>query len=318
MKTIRVKNPPYGIDKCPLESTCAVGNFPKDPTTGIHVDWSPCKFVSVSQLTAVTEVQMAAAAVGNGHSAAMGPAEQYMSRMNYFDRVHCAHVEDFTRHAEMDRFLPLTEIDGSANDTATRLRSTVTSNLSFSKSAQEMMDYAFGEVIDNVLTHSKTKVPGLVCSQYYSTMSYVEVCVADSGVGIPQTMSQNPRYHRASNVDLLAKAFQRNTGEYIGRTDYGSNKVSGGMGLFITAKVAKVLGGHIWTISYDSAIEISGHGTHALSGLYYPGTVICMRFPLSDRTITRGEVFDDGSKDTLRWTETDGLYTEEDDGIILW
>lgn len=241
-----------------------------------------------------------------------------MSRMNYFNQIHCPHAENFARHAEKDRFLPLTKIDDSANDTATKLRATVTSNLSFTKSAQEMMDYAFGEVIDNVLTHSKTKAPGLVCSQYYANMSYVEVCVADSGIGIPQTMSQNPRYRGTSDANLLAKAFERDTGEYFGRTDFGSNEVSGGMGLFVTARVARALGGYVWAVSHGSAIEISESGTRTLTGYYYPGTVMCMRFPLSDKDVTRDEVLCDGSRDILRWSETDGFYTEEEDGPILW
>jgi anti-sigma regulatory factor (Ser/Thr protein kinase) len=318
MKTIYVKNPPFGNEACPIILTCKEGNFPKNLSVGIHVDWTDCSFVSVSQLAAITEVQMAAEIAGYADYATMGPAKQYMARMDYFKRLKWSYSEEFTRHPEMYRFLPLTEIDDSANDTATKLRATVTSHLSFTESAQDMMDYAFGEVIDNVLTHSKTSASGLVCSQYYANMNYVEVCVADSGIGIPQTMSRNPLYQGTSDAELLAKAFELNTGEYIGRTDYGTNEVSGGMGLFITSRVAKALSGHVWAVSYSSAIEISDSGTRTLSGLYYPGTVICMRFPLSNKIVTRDEVFDDGNKDTLRWTETGGFYAEEEDGLSLW
>ena len=317
---ILMEKPQWGIDASPLWSVCRSGNFPTAISCDVIVDWSHCSFAPVSHIAAAAAVQSAAYSFGF-HTSCIpsNSADRYIARMDYYKMVGIEHNDGFIRHAERDRFLPLSRIEEfGANEVAAKLRSTVTSHLSFSESAVDMMDYAFGEVLDNVLQHSKTLAPGIACSQFYQRGNYVDVCVADCGRGVPASMSNNLGYRGLDDNALLVKAFDKFTGEYFGVPDYGSSEVSGGMGLWIAANIVKALSGHIWVVSMGSAIDVSVKGIESVSGMYFPGTVVCMRFPVSDKVISGDDVFGNGSKQPTRWTPGDSWWYEGSDDEVLW
>jgi hypothetical protein len=79
----------------------------------------------------------------------------YVSRMDFYQVLEIEHQEAFFRHSEGDRFMPLKRLSNNEiNDIATQLRETITSHLDFDSSAVDMIDYSFGEILDNVLMHS--------------------------------------------------------------------------------------------------------------------------------------------------------------------
>ena len=320
MHTISVPSAPWGVDASPLWGICLRGNFPENVPCATEADWSLCGFASVSHIAAVAAVQSAAMAYRMPRSCRpSAAADRYVSRMDYYKIVGIEHEEPFSRHPEGDRFLPLSQIEEfSANDVASRLRSTVTSHLSFSDSAIDMMDYAFGEVLDNVLQHAKAPCPGIACSQYYPSGNFVEVCIADCGRGIASSMAGNAEYSGLTRDELLAKSFDRCTGEFFGVPAYGSPNVSGGMGLWVAANVVRALDGHIWVVSRESAVDVSASGVHPLSGMYYPGTIVTMRFPVSDKTVSGDDVFGNGRIETARWTPSDSWWYEGSDDDVLW
>lgn len=320
MHTIIIRSAPYGIDASPLWGICAEGNFPHSIPCDTIADWSQCRFASISHIAAVTAVQNASYESGMHRSCVPSSSvNQYISRMNYYELAGIDHEECFTRHSERDKFLPMAQIeDHNANDIATRLRSTVTSHLPFSESAVDMMDYAFGEVLDNVLQHSRTYSRGIACSQYYPHGNYVEICIADCGQGIPKSMSGNHLYSGLDDGDLLIKAFDRFTGEYYGIPSYGTSRVSGGMGLWTASNIARALGGYIWAVSTGSALEVSSSGTKRIDGEYFPGTIICMRFPVTSRVVTGDDILGNSSNDAVRWTPSDSWWYEGSDEDVLW
>ena len=57
------------------------------------------------------------------------------------------------------------------------------------------------------------------------------------------------------------------------------------MGLAFATRLAKVTEGHVWTVTRGSAIHVSSNGTETMDGLYYPGTLIVMRIPETEREI---------------------------------
>jgi anti-sigma regulatory factor (Ser/Thr protein kinase) len=50
--------------------------------------------------------------------------------------------------------------------------------------------YSLIELLRNVVQHSQSKVGGIAMAQYYPTTGLVEVCVADTGVGIKATINE--------------------------------------------------------------------------------------------------------------------------------
>ena len=129
-------------------------------------------------------------------------------------------------------------------------------------------------------------------------------------------MSTNAAYHGMEDDDLLEKAFEYESGQWYGRSRYGTREVSGGVGLSYSANLARALDGHLWSVSYSSAIHISKEGVERLDGMYFPGTVIVLRIPKTDREVLESDLFPHGLDLPQRYEPGEGLYVEEDD--VLW
>lgn len=237
--------------------------------------------------------------------------------MNYYKIRGVKRDEGFSRHAAEDRFVPLSEIpvdenEADPNGVASMLRSVITSHLDMSESLSDMLDYSFGEMLDNIVQHSRSVSPGVAGAQYYKDGCYVEVCVADAGVGIAKSMNGNPSYKGFDKDRLVSMAFQDKTGEFYGQSKFGTSHVSAGMGLAFAARLVRAVGGHIWAITGNTALHISSTGEKSIHGLYYPGTLIVMRVPETEDEIPKSAMICGGNDLPIRWNPDDGIYTDND------
>ena len=119
----------------------------------------------------------------------------------------------------------------------------------------------------------------------------------DHGTDAVRVSSPDPPHSNDPINELVTLAFEAKTGEWFGCSEVGTNKVSGGMGLAFATRLAKVTEGHVWTVTRGSAIHVSSNGTETMDGLYYPGTLMVMRIPETEREIfaLRGLVWVDAS-----------------------
>ena len=74
-------------------------------------------------------------------------------------------------------------------------------------SVMQALSYCFYEVLDNVLTHSG-KTCGTAISLYSPTKSMIQILVADDGMGIQQSLAQNPLYAQLSEPEAIEKSIQ--------------------------------------------------------------------------------------------------------------
>jgi len=70
------------------------------------------------------------------------------------------------------------------------------------------------ELIDNVFSHSQTRLDGFAALQVYPKGNCLKVDVSDSGLGMLETLrpalrSESPRLANMSDVDLLVEVFRR-------------------------------------------------------------------------------------------------------------
>ena len=320
---IRVRNAPFGIESFPIMGICAAGSLPTVAGTGVDVDWSNVTFCSVSQMAAIACIQCAGTSLGVRQRCKLpdSQAKSYMLRMDYCRTLGMRAEEDFSRHDPESRFVPLTKIpiDESEADPggiASRLEEVVSANTMLHRSASNMLNLAVTEVIDNVVQHSFASSPGMACAQYYASQGFVELCVADSGIGIPTSMAENPDYLFMSDWERMLAAFEAEKGQWVGRPVTGSNQVGRGLGLSYPARLAERLGGHLWAISGDVAIHIHGGGREQMDGLFYPGTVIVMRVPNVGDEVLESDIWDDGQPRPIYFDAVEGRNYGEDD--LLW
>ncbi len=274
-------------------------------------------------MAAVAAVQLAGASskVGQSNALPVSDACSYMMRMDYCKVLGIERDEGFARHDPCDRFVPLTaipidEMESDPGGTAERLARVIEKNTDFSGSAADIMNLSFSEAIDNIVQHSAAPSPGIAGAQWFPNLGYVETCVADCGIGIPGSMSSNDAYLGLSDDELLKKAFEYQSGQWYGKSEFGTREVSGGVGLCYSAGLARKLGGHLWAVSHSSAIHISENGVEALDDVYYPGTVVVLRIPNTTREVLDTDVFPDGEGRVIRYEAGEGQYLEEDN--VLW
>ncbi len=320
---VHAYNPGFGIGSSPVALLCRTGNLPQDAAQGVDADWGSVTFASVAQLGAIAAIQLCGKSAGNKQHV-VSPRQNvmgYMQRADYYSALGFDMPENFTRHDTSTRLLPVSkipidELEAEPNRIAGQLKTLILSHLKLSESVSDNMDLALGEIIDNVVQHSGASSPGVACAQYYPSDAYIEICVADCGVGIPASMAENPDYAGLSDADLLAMAFKQKTGQWYGRSHAGTNKVSGGMGLSFASNLVRAIGGHIWAISHSTAVHLSCAGTEKLKGLFYPGTLIVMRVPETLDEVSEFEMYGEGSDSPSLWNDVDGRHSG--DSGELW
>lgn len=319
---VKPYNPGFGIDASPIRRLCKAGSLPVDPAVGVDADWSGVTFASVSQIAAVAAIQLCGKQSRARQTIEFPPSSLmgYMQRADYFRTLDIKLEEGFARHDTTTRLVPLSSIptdeqQADPNGISVRVRRVISSHIRLSESVKGNLDLSLVEIIDNVVQHSMASSPGLACAQYYPADAYVEVCVADCGVGIPWSMGENPAYSGKSDAELLAMAFERGTGQWIGRSRIGTNEVSGGKGLSFASSLVKKIGGHIWAVSRDSAVHISSDGTEPEEGLYYPGTLVVMRVPETMEEVSEIDMYGEGSQAPSLWDCVEGQHT---DSSLLW
>ena len=132
----------------------------------------------------------------------------------------------------------------------------------------------------------------------------------DHGTDAVRVSSPDPPHSNDPINELVTLAFEAKTGEWFGCSEVGTNKVSGGMGLAFAARLVKVTEGHVWTVTRGSAIHVSSNGTETMDGLYYPGTLIVMRIPETEKEIFDSDMHDGGESKPARWDPANGRYVE--------
>lgn len=66
----------------------------------------------------------------------------------------------------------------------------------------QLLSYCFYEILDNVLTHSE-KNTGTVLMHYEPTRPSIKILIADDGIGIRQSLSENDIYKELSEAEAL-------------------------------------------------------------------------------------------------------------------
>lgn len=244
----------------------------------------------------------------------------YMSRMNFFNVLGVSQLENFTRHPANNRFLEITKIVSEDNNNVLpkKLRDIVSKQSNIHPSLIDALDFSFGEVIDNVENHSRASIGGYVAAQYYPKDKYVEFCVVDDGIGIADSLKKNDQYKYFDADDLLIMAFNEGVGERVGVNFTGGMGHGCGLGLAFTARLVKASGGTLWAVSHENAAIVKDDGCESISGMYFPGTIICARIP-SKAIVFESDLYSTGTDHPYSWN-IDDICGDNDDEVnaILW
>lgn len=151
---------------------------------------------------------------------------------------------------------------------------------------EPVFSYCFREIIRNVFEHTGC----LYCSvfgQIYSKRDEVEICIADSGKGIRNSLSETYGEHiddewALKNAILpgITSGSVKNSGKYD----------NSGFGLYVLSKIAERFG-YMWIGSRSKMLKIDRQGGQVYDGCY-PGTFVGINFRYSSLLKNRTQIQD--------------------------
>jgi hypothetical protein len=164
----------------------------------------------------------------------------YLERIDLQAQLGIAH-DLGNRQDETGRFLPIRRIASSDDVFATvnALCDLVLHQFDNSRAFVGALEWAANEIIDNILIHSETKVPGVVCAQYFPVRHRLDIGICDLGRGIKASLGTTR--HIWSHGDAVTSALKRGVTR--------DQSVGQGNGMAGSLEIATLNGGafEVWT-----------------------------------------------------------------------
>lgn len=214
-RTLRTSPGPHESQESAIEFVFPAG-------TKIMIDAAPRLLSLVNQLeVASKDVRLI---FEEGQTGVMG----YLNRMGFFDnldnRVEVKPAKPIFSGAEVyggmnTGLVEIARIDHKRKDKTlpTRLTDALRNGCKHRADVEELGGAAwtiFAELIDNVFSHSETKLDGYAALQVYKNGKTAKVAVSDSGLGIMETLRPAlkqvaPKLANLPDVDLLVEIFRQ-------------------------------------------------------------------------------------------------------------
>ena len=162
-------------------------------------------------------------------------SKNYFDRMGLFKILNIKSNLTFTEHESAGRFIPISQIRNSSEQT--RFITEMVPLLHLPPSQAEPIKYIIAELTRNVFEHSQSKQGAIICAQYYHDSNTIKIGIADTGVGIKHTISSA---YPIVKTDLEAITYALIPG-ITGKTSrLGGTSENVGAGLFFIKSIAKV------------------------------------------------------------------------------
>ncbi len=177
-------------------------------------------------------------------------SKHYFQRMGLFTMLGLDSGMSITEHDSTGRFIPLTQIKNSTEQT--NFIKEMVPLLHLSPEHTEPIRYILGELIRNVLEHADSPHGAIVAAQYYQKTNTIRIGICDVGVGITKTIRQS--HHALDDLQALRLAL---TPGITGTTKReGGTQQNAGAGLFFVKSIAAVNGDFFDIYSGDAFYKL--------------------------------------------------------------
>ena len=197
---------------------------------------------------------------------------------NYFNGQDDVSIDVFDSH--------------SLNSVYQDVMKTMTSHMEIETSVLQALSYCFYEMLDNVHIHSG-KPLGTAMTRFNASKATLQVLIADDGIGIRQSLAENPKYKNITEADSLSLCLQDSITDGKGM----------GFGLYATSRLIEKIGikfvlhsGNHKLIFNDGEIKTTENGL-------WQGTIIYMEIRTST-DINPNDVVDNRTDAAEEYNET--------------
>lgn len=146
----------------------------------------------------------------------------------------------------------------------------------------KLLTFLIREILRNTPEHAKTNQMW-VCGQYWPSYELSEIAIIDEGIGIYQSIIQNPshREYITDNATALQWAMKAGISQAFRPSTAQKSSdewVNSGFGLYMVSEICNYLNGSFCIISYGNYMLIDNHGVK-IGETSFHGTAIRMRVP---------------------------------------
>jgi len=110
------------------------------------------------------------------------------------------------------------------------------------------LEWAVQEMVDNIITHADSPVPGVVIAQYFPKKHRLAVAICDMGRGLKRALEQS--FELWSHGDAITKALEKGVTR--------SKEIGMGFGLAGTLQISRLNGGRFWIWTGDASCFLAG------------------------------------------------------------
>jgi anti-sigma regulatory factor (Ser/Thr protein kinase) len=164
----------------------------------------------------------------------LAKSAHYLVRMGLYKILNLPCDITFQAHAPEGRFIPLTQIRTS--DEQTKFITEMIPLLHTEPEQAMTIGHIMSELLRNVIEHSESPNGAIICAQYYPKSNTVRIGIADTGVGLRATINKS---HKA-DTDLEAIKLALWPGITGTTPRWGGTDQNAGAGLFIIKAIADV------------------------------------------------------------------------------
>ncbi len=161
-------------------------------------------------------------------------SKHYFERMNLFKFLGIKSDIKITEHEPAGRFIPLTQI--TTSDELTKVLTEIVPCLHLEPKHAEPIRYIVSELVRNVLEHARSEHGAILAAQYYKKSNTIRIGIADTGLGIKETINQ--AYDAKTHLEAIRLALMPGITGTTRRE--GGTELNAGAGLFFIRSIAKV------------------------------------------------------------------------------
>ena len=230
----------------------------------------------------------------------------YASRIEFFNKIDYTYEENFVRHSEKGRFVPIEsfhEYDANLPSKITEVfinKKGLDTRKSKDNNIAYMLEFCLSEILENIDRHADSHSGGYVIVQPRKLWdktnniigaNLIDICISDSGIGIPQSLRKTEEYSHWENTLCLLKSTQKNV------TTKAAINPGMGNGLYILKKLIREAHGVLEIASdnayyiYDSLGNEIREESFEING-YWQGTIVRFRY-IYDTDIDIQDIMDD-------------------------
>lgn len=161
-------------------------------------------------------------------------SKHYLQRMGLFTFLRIESGMEIIEHEPAGRFIPLTQIKDSQS--LTNFITDMVPLLHVGPKHTEPIRYIVSELVRNVLEHSLSPHGAILSAQYYKKSNTIRIGIADTGVGIKETINRS--YNAKNDLEAIRLALMPGVTGDTRRE--GGTELNAGAGLFFIKSIAHV------------------------------------------------------------------------------